>query len=298
MLSSSSKSLALGAVLTLAATGCDDPKPPPLQDTKVLRQVSDGCNGVALNAPKGFFPQAKIEVRNAERTYDWLIPDSHNGQAPIPLIFVFGGDGAKGANTRSSYPLEGAVGGRAAFVYMDPDTSGKWDIERGPENNDDIELYNQILASIGKSHCIDTNRVFVTGHSRGAYFANYLGCFRGGTIRAVASHGGGGPSSEDTINYSPTGQLSCPEKPVAAIITHGADDAEVPLKEGQATRDHWSRVNSCRAGGLEVFEEFSQCIKLLNCASDRPVVYCEVPSIGHNLWSEAPRATWKFFDSL
>jgi len=284
-------------LLTLATSGCDDPKPVVVDDSKVVRLVSDGCNGVALNAPKGFFSQSMVEVRNSPRTYDWLVPESHNGQSPIPLIFVFGGDDAKGVNARASYPLEAAASGKAAFVYMDPDTSGKWDIERGPENNEDIQAYNAILDSIGKSHCIDINRVFVTGHSRGAYFANYLACFRGGSIRAVAAHGGGGPSSEDALNFSANGQLNCPEKPVAALITHGADDTEVPLKEGQASRDHWTRVNSCRSGGLEVFDP-APCIKQLNCASDRPVVYCEVGGVGHNLWPEAPRATWSFFDSL
>ncbi|MBX3227494.1 MAG: hypothetical protein KIT84_14155 [Labilithrix sp.] len=296
MSSSSSKLLFLILPGVLFA-GCDDPKPPPVDDSKVVRLVSEGCNTTALGAPKGFFAQTQVEIGSSTRTYDWMIPEAHNGQAPIPLVFVFGGDLQKGADARAKYPLEAATAGAAAFVWPDPDTSGRWDIERGGEGNGDVALYDAIRTSLGKSHCIDINRVFVTGHSRGAYFANHLGCFRGGSIRALAAHGGGGPTSEDALDFSERGQLNCPEKPVAAIITHGADDTEVELKEGQATRDHWGRVNSCRTGGLEGFDP-APCIQLLNCASDRPVVYCEVPGIGHDLWSLAPRATWSFFDSL
>lgn len=298
MSSSSSKALLLLSVTPLALlAGCDDPKPVVVDDPKVLRLVSEGCNSSALGAPKGAFSQVQVELGSSTRTYDWLVPDAHNGQAPLPVVFVYGGDGQKGADTRAKYALEGPAGGRAIFVWPDPDASGRWDIERGGEGNADVQLYDSIRATIGKSHCIDLNRVFVTGHSRGAYFANHLGCFRGGSIRALAAHAGGGPSSDDALDFNDRGQLNCPEKPVAALVSHGADDAEVPLSEGQGSRDHWSRVNSCRAGGLEVFEP-APCIKLLNCATDRPVVYCEVPSIGHGLWSEAPRATWSFFDSL
>lgn len=299
MSSSSNKPFALlsAVSLSVALFGCEDPKPPVADDGRVLKLVSDGCNGAALGAPKGYFPQVEVEVRNAARTYDWFVPEGHNGQSPIPLVFVFGGDGSNGADVRGRYPLEAAAGGKAVFVYPDPDTSKMWDIERGSENNADIQLFDAILTSIGKSHCIDVNRVFVTGHSRGAYFANHLGCFRGGSLRALAAHAGGGPSSEDSLNFSDTGQLNCPERPIAALITHGNDDDVVKLTEGQASRDHWARVNACRTGGLEIFDP-APCINLLNCASGRPVVYCEVGGIKHDLWSEAPRATWKFFDAL
>lgn len=285
--------------LTLGVA-CDDPAKPPEESTKVPQVLSAGCrattDGMLL---KGFQSQTKLIVRGQDRTYDWLIPDAHDGRHPIPVIFVFHGDGGTGAQIRQSYKLEDQVGGKAIFVWMDAEPTKKsWDLERGVETNADMQMFDTIVKSIQDNYCVDTNRVFVTGVSSGAYFTNQLACFRGGSIRAIASHGGGGPSSSDALNVNPqTGELLCPEKPVAALITHGSDDTEVKPSEGKFSLDYWSHVNSCRPGGLEVFDP-APCINQLSCAVDRPVVYCDVPGIGHTLWSEAPRATWKFFDQL
>jgi polyhydroxybutyrate depolymerase len=210
-------------------------------------------------------------------------------------VFVYHDKGGRGADVRASFKLEDAIGGKAIVVYPDalePDKA--WDLERGPETNADVLFFEQLLDTIADNYCIDTKRVFVAGVSNGAYFANQLGCFRGGRIAAIAAHGGGGPAS---VDFSATGQLECPQKPVAAIIVHGAADTVVPLTEGQSSRDHWTRVNGCRSGGLEVFDP-APCKSQLNCARLRPVVYCEIPGLAHTIWPDAARATWNFFSSL
>jgi polyhydroxybutyrate depolymerase len=293
MSSSSSKWAAFGLAAFALTAACDDPAPPVAQSTKVQQVLSPGCTGAT--PPVGFFAQTKINIKSIDRTYDWLVPPKHDGHHPIPVIFVFGGDGQSGADIRAEYKLEDVVAGNTIFVYPDPTgTNKQWDLDHGADNNNDLLLFTGIIDALGNAYCIDENRIFVTGHSRGAYFANQVSCQDGSFVRAVASHGGGGPSGD---TYDDNGNLQCPEKPVAALITHGTDDQVVALSEGQATKAYWASVNSCRNGGLQPFDP-SPCINLLNCATDRPVVYCEVPGIGHNLWSEAPKATWNFFSQL
>lgn len=276
--------------------GCDDPVTPVADDGRVKQVLSAGCRAEKTTPLlKGYQSKTPMMVKGVDRTYDWLIPDAHDGRHPIPIIFVFHGDGGTGAGIREQFKIEDAVGGKAIIVYPDATTAKlSWDLERGADTNADMIFYDQILATISDNYCIDTNRVFVAGVSRGAYFANQLGCLRGGSIRAIAAHSGGGPASEQ---YSETGKLECPEKPVAALIVHGTADTEVPLSEGQASRDHWDEVNGCRPGGLEVFDP-APCRNQLNCAHDRPVVYCEIPDLGHAVWSEGPKATWNFFNQL
>lgn len=300
MSSSSNKLLAvrsLSLVFAFASiVACDDPVKPPEDDGKVKAKLSPGCRAAEGEpAPKGFQSQTPMIVKGIDRTYDWFVPDAHDGRHPIPLVFVYHGGGGTGAEVRASFKLEEQAGGKALFVYPDATTAAKeWDLERGGESNADMIFFDQILESISNTYCIDTNRVFVAGVSNGAFFANQLGCIRGGSIRAIASHSGGGPESAD---YSFTGTLQCPQKPVAALIVHGTADTEVELSKGQASRDHWTKVNGCRPGGLEIFDP-APCRSQLNCAQDRPVVWCEIPDLGHTIWSEGPRATWNFFSSL
>jgi polyhydroxybutyrate depolymerase len=285
----------LGVASTSTVVACDDPPKPEEKDGKVAKILSQGCKGESAATQKGFQSQTMVEVKGTDRTYDWLIPDAHDGRHPVPVIFVYHGDGQKGADIRAQYKIEDVVGGKAFVVYPDAvGTTKEWDIERGGDSNADMVFFDEILKTLSEGFCIDTNRVFVAGVSRGAYFANGLGCQRGGSIRAIAANSGGGPSST-TDDFD--GKLSCPEKPVAALVVHGKNDTEVALTEGEFSRDYWSRVNGCRPGGLEVFDP-APCISQLSCAQGRPVVYCEVPDLGHAVWSEAPRAAWKFFDQL
>lgn len=294
----------LGSLLFLAAmlgsliapAGCDDPVTPPADDGKVKAVRSTACGAdKTASAPKGFQSQTKLVVKGIDRTYDWLVPDAHDGRHPVPVVFVFHGDGGSGVTIRDEFKIEPITEGKAIMVYPDGTPPARtWDLDRGPENNVDIFFFDQILANLADNYCIDTARVFVAGVSRGAYFANQLGCYRGGSIRAIASHSGGGPSGQD---YDGNGQLECPEKPVAALIVHGTADTEVPLSEGQASLAHWDQVNGCRNGGLETFDP-APCKKQLNCAQDRPVIYCEIPDLKHAVWSEGPRASWNLFTSL
>ena len=276
---------------------CDDPVTPVADDGKVRAVLSAGCRAEAKGTVKGFQSQTKVVVKGVDRTYDWLIPDGHDGTHPVPLVFVYHGGGGTGADVRGSLKLEDATGGKAIMVYPDAALPSKeWDLERDGSTNADMFFFDQIVQTLEDEYCIDTARVFVAGVSNGAYFANQLGCFRGGSIRGISSVSGGGPSGP-AQDYDENGKLVCSQKPVGAIIIHGAADTEVALTEGQASRDHWTSVNGCRSGGLETFPP-DPCKSQLNCAKDRPVVWCEIPGLGHTIWDQSARASWNFFSAF
>jgi len=76
----------------------------------------------------------------------------------------------------------------------------------------DFAFFDAIVKFFGEEYCIDMDRIFVVGHSLGAWFTNSLACARGDVIRAIGSVGGG-----TTIN-------DC-SGPVAAIVMHHPEDA-------------------------------------------------------------------------
>ncbi|MCW5837513.1 MAG: hypothetical protein KIS78_34290 [Labilithrix sp.] len=294
----------VGAALVVVASlhagaglGCgDDEPPPPEPASRVRSDASQGCG--RTDAPKGVLSDQSITVKGDARTYLAVVPDAHDGTTPLPLVFMFHGSGGDGARFRGAHDLELEARGQAIFVYPTADPTRKtWDLESGADSNVDVLLFDAILASLSASHCVDRKRVFATGYSAGGYFSNQLACRRGSVLRAIASHAGGGPFGQSG-EYGDDGKLRCPERPIAALIAHGAADTTVDLEEAKKSLEHWRRVNGCASGG-GVPREPSPCVSLASCAEDRPVVYCEVPGLGHSVWPEnGAKVTWEFFASF
>ncbi|MBN9165289.1 MAG: hypothetical protein BGO98_19980 [Myxococcales bacterium 68-20] len=286
----------VSSFVLVAVAGCSD-EPAPSEPTKrVNGESSLGCGNA--DAPKGVLANQTVTVRNNKRTYQAVVPDAHDGKTLLPIVFMFHGSGGDGAGLRSAYDLESEAQGQAIFVYPDADrASGTWDLERGAENNRDILTFDAILETLSSSHCVDRKRVFATGYSAGGYFSNQLACRRGSVLRAIASHAGGGPFGQN-VEYGDDGKLRCPERPIAALIAHGTDDTTVKLEEAQQSREHWRRVNACASGGGTPRDP-APCVSLAACAEDRPVVYCEIPGLGHSVWPEkGAKVTWDFFASF
>lgn len=252
-------------------------------------------------APKGWLAKQKLVVAGvkdpgyANRTYNLLVPAGHDGSKTFPLVFELHGNGGDGAGMRKTLDLETASAGGAILVY--PDGFGGWDLESAPDKNDDIKFVRALIDTIGKTYCVDTSRVFATGYSNGGYFANQLACKVGAAVfRGIASHAGGGPYGADA-EYDDQGNLICAGKPVAALISHGTSDGSVALSEGKSSRDEWKRVNGCK-DATDPFDP-SPCVAYQGCAAGRPVVYCEVPGLGHVPWPEGgAKATWSFLSKL
>jgi len=66
-----------------------------------------------------------------------------------------------------------------------------WDIERVDGQNRDVRLFDTMLAHVTANHNIDTDRVYVAGHSFGAFFTHLLAKVRSDKIAAIATHAAG-----------------------------------------------------------------------------------------------------------
>jgi poly(3-hydroxybutyrate) depolymerase len=137
---------------------------------------------------------------------------------------------------------------------------------------------------LADDYCIDENRVFSTGMSYGGIMSNTVGCEMGDVFRAIAPMSGLGPYGITQC----TGQ-------VAAWISHGTDDAVLPIRTGQASRDHWVEANSCLEQSSPV--DPNPCVAYEGCDEDYPVIWCEFDG-GHVFPSFAPDAIWEFFQQF
>lgn len=288
------KRLAFSAVVLFACVAaCGDDETPP-GSAAPAGGGGGGGGGPSVSGPTGLLEGRTVTAAGETRSYDMFVPERSDDPRGLPLVFVFHGDGGTGAGVRKTFGLEAVAGDAAIFVYPDG-RDRSWDLDDPADRNPDIAFFDAIVVETKKSYPVDAGRIFATGYSSGAYFANQLGCRRGAVLRAVATHAGGGPYGGDS-EYDDEGNLVCPEPPVAALVIHGTDDGTVALSEGESSRDHWRRVNGCTQATEAYAPE--PCVKYAGCA-ERPVVWCAVPGVGHVVWpGEGAKTTWSFFASL
>jgi polyhydroxybutyrate depolymerase len=159
-----------------------------------------------------------------------------------------------------------------------------WDLM---PDSEDVQFFDAMLAEVSASLCVDDARVFSAGHSFGGFMSNSIGCYRGGTIRAIAPVAGGGPF------WPCSGQ-------VAAWIAHGTLDAVVPFMAGEDSRDFWTERNNCDVAQSEPVDP-APCVAYAGCDGEFPVHWCqhdEPELMGHNWPDWAGEGIWAFFSAF
>ncbi len=229
-----------------------------------------------------------IDVGGTSREYLLSIPAGYDPATPLPLVFAWHGLGSTHQQAKLYFRVEEASEGGAVFVYpqgLPLEAMGGqsgWDL--APEGVD-LAFFDAMLAATEDTLCIDSARVFSTGHSFGGYMSNALGCFRASVLRAIGEVAGGPPFG------------ACEEgEHVAAMLIHGSLDAVVPIEQGETARDEVVQRNGCAETGTPRDPE--PCVARDGCMPGFDVWWCqhELPDLmGHTwpLW--AGSGIWAFF---
>jgi poly(3-hydroxybutyrate) depolymerase len=231
--------------------------------------ASSGCG--KPGAVTGVKTGQTIAVAGKSRTYVLSVPTGYTGTTPLALVFAWHGANISGSLARSFFNLESKSNGAAIFVYPDglPMNDGGmtgWDLATGSA---DFQFFEDLLTYLTSNYCIDSNRIFSTGHSMGAMMTNTLGCTYGDVLRAIAPASGTPPGG---------GRATCTGK-VGAIVAHGENDPTVPFSSGEASRDFWIKQNGCTTE-TKTWAPEPACVEYQGCQPDLPVVWC-VHGEGH-----------------
>jgi polyhydroxybutyrate depolymerase len=261
-------------------TGTDETGVPP----------GPGGPGCGAAGVKPGVSTGSITVGGTKRTYVIFVPDTYDGHRSFPLVLVFHGDGGTGANIRGGFPLEAAAAGGGVFVYPDGE-SNTWQIDGADGVTKDIAFIDALAAELATTHCTEAKHVFAAGFSKGAYFVDQYACLGKTKLAGVIAHSGGGPFGVTGLatKYDDQGNLVCPGPPIPALQVIGQAD-DVP--EAQKARDYWQRVNGCKT--TSTASAPAPCVTYDGCTAGLPEIYCEIPGLGHQIWSEAPKAVWSF----
>ncbi|HEX7666225.1 MAG TPA: prolyl oligopeptidase family serine peptidase, partial [Polyangiaceae bacterium] len=276
-----------------------------------------------------------LTVGGATRTGTISVPTDYDASKAYPIVFVLHGDGGTGSQIRTGLNVEGAAGNKAIFAYPDGAgktwdsdlTASNQDMALVLAMRD--SLRSSYCVDTTRTFVTGMSRGgYFTNQLACMYGAAVFTAIapHSGTISAASDDdyvygppkASGGPYTENG-NYDfrcpvdPTGG-AVPVLPPPALVIHGECDTEggVEFAQGRNTVEHWGFAAQCTSTPAVVVETSPNptctgtltssptlakdpCYVAPGCKSGHDVTFCAIPSMGHQVWSEAPARIWSFF---
>lgn len=172
-----------------------------------------------------------IRTGGFTRSYILRVPKTYDATKPVPLVMLLHGWTA----SARAIELASGMGNEAdkdGFVLVVPDGLGNpgwqgWNsgfINLSGKQVDDVAFIDALITRVEGEVGIDPDRVFVTGHSNGAFLAHLLGAREGNRFAALAAVAGtiGIPKNGGGFSTIPE-----PVAPISVLIIHGRKDPMV-----------------------------------------------------------------------
>lgn len=237
-----------------------------------------------------------ISIAGETRTYVQVVPSTYSAAQTYPLVLVMHGDTGDGPSMHGALPLENTSGQNAIVLYP-TGKNNTWDLYTpASQDKDGMFLEQLVAAARSKFHIGDA---FAYGMSSGAFMANQMACRRPTLFKGIVSNSGGTPDEPRDSHGSWGGDfVKCNGQTsgVAAMIIHGENDTTVPFPSGIHDANYWATVNGCGSDWTSASP--SPCQARTGCPADKPVYYCAIPGMGHEIWSKAGTAIWTFISAL
>jgi poly(3-hydroxybutyrate) depolymerase len=253
-------SAAAGATATAGAGGSAGPTGTPTK--------SPGCG----KAPPA--SDTSVKVGSGTGTYMLDMPPGYDNNKAYPLIFVWHGAGVTNTAFHDYLNIK-AVAGAEAIVVTPECLNG------GSSWPNDASYFDALLAQFSANYCVDTARVFTTGHSMGGMHTGLLGCLRADKLRGDAV----------LAAPHPTGQ--CVKGNMGVMMSVGDSDF---VASGPTEFAWWANKNGCDAN-MTMPVDPKECVEYAGCEPGTPLRTCTF-SGGHEIPPWVAGAVWSFFKKL
>lgn len=208
--------VALTALLSLVPISSD--LAAPASSSNVPARSSAGCAAAQTVSP-GSSTQL-LAAGGDEGAYVREIPPSYSGRTPLPVVVDLHGWGEP-ASFQVKVSSLGDYGAAHGFITITPQVTEPalvWSLD---PTGKDVVFMGALLDTVEKSLCVDTNRIYVTGYSYGAFLASTLACVYARRIAAIAPVAG----IQNPARCRPS-------RPVPVVAFHGTADPFVPYLGG------------------------------------------------------------------
>lgn len=229
------------------------------KDERAIPRLSEGCSKAEPAPP------SSIIVNGIERHFLLTTPKNYVPHVPVPLIIAFHGRTNDNEEVHRYFRLDreitDAVIAYPAALARNDGTFSWSDPGNKPSELRDIALFDELVERLAKEYCIDMERIFVVGHSLGAWFANSLACVRGDVIRASATVGG------DSVITDCAG-------PSAALIINNPHDRLSSFVGAERHRDQRVKENVCTMETQPTGSSSLHCSAHQTCLNGNEVIWC------------------------
>ncbi len=289
---------------------------PGLEDLSTMKP-SAGCGQDPGQAPGNWISHMittpMTRLGSIVRTYYIKLPTNYDRTKPYRLIYEGTSCGGGPTDVPDFMSLAGASGvieialQRRDGVHTDglggPSCFDDW-------NTQSIEypFFEAVHLAVAKTLCFDQHRVFVAGHSSGAWLSENLGCeFGSRYIRAISPHEGGFSQEPNYPVYGPppTGQPTCSDLPTPGLWQHNHDDPNNPISASIRAITRALTVSKCAETDFNTAKRVPYaapgtngvCHQFTGCPREFPVIFCDPATGGHGgnmMWA----AAWQFFSAF
>lgn len=184
------------------------------------------------DAAPGKLVEMTLPHQDMTREHILYLPSSYSKASQLPLLFVFHGGGGSAKKVAGKMGFK-TLAEKNNFIAVYPSAIDRhWNDGRSSEvfkehdaKIDDVDYILTLLENLKTAYSIDPDRIYATGFSNGAIFANRLAVEHSSHFAAIAPVIGSiaGPIA-DAFN---------PADPVSVLIMNGTDDPMVPYEGGQ-----------------------------------------------------------------
>ena len=216
---------------------------------------------IALLASTGAATAQSIDAGRGELPL--TVPSSHTGDTAAPLIVLLHTYGRTGA-AQDEYMSLSALADAYGFIMVAPDgtpsASGNnprfWNASgaccnwEGQELDDSAYLTG-VIDAVKAKYRIDEKRVFILGHSNGAFMAHRMAHDHSDTIAAIVSLAGADQSVERPAPAHPVHVLQIHGDADTAISYDGAEIRDVAYPSARQTVENWAARNGCATTGID-----------------------------------------------
>jgi polyhydroxybutyrate depolymerase len=270
--------IGLATAASAALPACSE-APHPAELEIALAPYSTLASAAACGrGTKAGLPGASDALRSsAGIAYNVRAPANYDSTWAHPLLMVFAPAGSS-AKTSEALTRLTAVATQRGFVVGY--------VTHRALSAQAVQDLAKIPAEIAQRWCIDSARVFATGHSDGGTVSTamaLLGETRGGLAGIAPSAAGFAPQA--------FAAYACPA-PVPVMVLHGKRDRLFP-SWGQQAAQWWARCNGCDTS--KTMPRGLHCVAFQDCAERGATLYCESDG-AHTDWPPLGAEIVHFFE--
>jgi polyhydroxybutyrate depolymerase len=202
------------------------------------------------------------------RSYRIHIPSSYNDNTQVSLVLALHGGGGRSKNMLSKTGFN-QKSDEEGFIVVYPNGISRilpirtWNAgfccgQALEKNIDDVGFIEKLIDKLEGEYNIDSNRIYITGHSNGGMMSYRLGSQLSEKIAAIAPVAGSIGGYE--TNESELWTVSASKYPVSVIAIHGKLDENVPYYGGRGNNTGGTRSYLSVNESIEFWVINNNCI--------------------------------------